>query len=321
MLTFADPFMSWIAVCALSAGTILLYLVPVRALLMVWGVHKFAKKLVRPDHVPTSEFLNFLSRVPDDPTLAQCKPLSIMDENLMREEEEERARKEKKAQVAGKLAKKVSSFFGKNDIKSTPSASTTSVNAGAAATESSSTPLSTFSSKRPTIFSSAAREGSAVRAKIKEKAEKAKEEHLPPPFLSRDKPNRLSGFFGGRGSKEKAASFSNIPELVSKEEEEAKSDRGASESGRKGSLPEQEVDSQRLISSDDDSREEKKEKVQTPLQPPESGGGALHAALSAAAAASAATCADEKTTALPPPRRPPPPRPPPPVISTDDVEE
>ncbi len=39
---------------------------------MIWGVNKFSKKLRNPNYVPSSELLNFLSRVPDGPTLEKC---------------------------------------------------------------------------------------------------------------------------------------------------------------------------------------------------------------------------------------------------------
>ena len=43
-----------------------------RWIVMIWGVNKFSKKLRNPNYVPSSEFLNFLSRVPDGPTLEKC---------------------------------------------------------------------------------------------------------------------------------------------------------------------------------------------------------------------------------------------------------
>ncbi len=47
VLTFGDPFMSWLATAFLVFAAALLYLIPVRALLMLWGVNKFSKKLLR----------------------------------------------------------------------------------------------------------------------------------------------------------------------------------------------------------------------------------------------------------------------------------
>ena len=57
---------------------------------MLWGCRKFSKKLIQPDHVPSSEFLNFLSRVPDEVTVRKCKQLSIKDPVLVAKEDERR---------------------------------------------------------------------------------------------------------------------------------------------------------------------------------------------------------------------------------------
>ncbi len=51
VLNFSEPFMSWIAVLVLLFATAVLYFVPVRALLMIWGVHKFSKKILRSELV------------------------------------------------------------------------------------------------------------------------------------------------------------------------------------------------------------------------------------------------------------------------------
>ena len=51
---------------------------------MIWGINKFSKKIIRPDYVPVSEFMNFLSRMPDDVTLKQSRYLSIFDEALLK---------------------------------------------------------------------------------------------------------------------------------------------------------------------------------------------------------------------------------------------
>ena len=62
-----------------------------RYLIMMWGCRKFSKKLINPDHVPSSELLNFLSRVPDEVTVRKCKQLSIKDPVLVAKEDERRA--------------------------------------------------------------------------------------------------------------------------------------------------------------------------------------------------------------------------------------
>jgi hypothetical protein len=53
----------------ISVAMVVLYLVPLRYLIMAWGVNKFARKIVRPHTIPNNEILDFLSRVPDDEIL------------------------------------------------------------------------------------------------------------------------------------------------------------------------------------------------------------------------------------------------------------
>ncbi|KAJ4447822.1 hypothetical protein ANN_09830 [Periplaneta americana] len=68
---FTVPYLSTLAILMLIAGTIVLYLVSVRYLIMAWGINKFARKLIRPHTVPNNEVLDLLSRVPDDEDLCQ----------------------------------------------------------------------------------------------------------------------------------------------------------------------------------------------------------------------------------------------------------
>uniref|UniRef100_A0A8C9Z0I1 Multiple C2 and transmembrane domain containing 1 n=1 Tax=Sander lucioperca TaxID=283035 RepID=A0A8C9Z0I1_SANLU len=60
------PFLSWLAITALCSATVLLYLVPLRYLVLAWGVNKFTKKLRDPYMIDNNELLDFLSRVPSD---------------------------------------------------------------------------------------------------------------------------------------------------------------------------------------------------------------------------------------------------------------
>ena len=66
---------------------------------MVWGVNKFAKKLVRPNYVPNNELLDFLSRVPDDEALMDSRELKLV-------EDEPHASPTKKTAPTGAAAKK-----------------------------------------------------------------------------------------------------------------------------------------------------------------------------------------------------------------------
>ncbi len=145
LVNFSVPFMSWIMIACLMAASAVLYFIPVRYvmskrfryqviyfpsryLIMIWGCVKFTKKLIRPHHVSSSEFLNFLSRVPDDPTLRMCKHISLQDPVLLQKEEERRNSRKGKDGGGGKdgatgpsgrsIAKRVSSFFDKSRTNS-----------------------------------------------------------------------------------------------------------------------------------------------------------------------------------------------------------
>ncbi|XP_046999775.1 multiple C2 and transmembrane domain-containing protein isoform X1 [Schistocerca americana] len=72
---FTVPYLSALAIMMCLAGAIVLYLVPVRYLIMAWGINKFSRKLVRPHTVPNNEVLDLLSRVPDDEDLIAYREL------------------------------------------------------------------------------------------------------------------------------------------------------------------------------------------------------------------------------------------------------
>lgn len=60
------PFLGWLAVFVLAVATIVLCFIPLRYILLVYGVHKFTKKLRNPFLIDNNELLDFLSRVPSD---------------------------------------------------------------------------------------------------------------------------------------------------------------------------------------------------------------------------------------------------------------
>ncbi len=77
---FSVPFLSWLAVVVLVAIALVLYFISLRFLVLVWGINKFTKKLIRPNYVPNNELLDFLSRVPDDEALADGRELRPLAE-------------------------------------------------------------------------------------------------------------------------------------------------------------------------------------------------------------------------------------------------
>ncbi|XP_063151484.1 multiple C2 and transmembrane domain-containing protein 1 [Candoia aspera] len=65
------PFLSWLAIVALCVFTVILYFIPLRYIVLVWGINKFTKKLRSPYAVDNNELLDFLSRVPSDVQVVQ----------------------------------------------------------------------------------------------------------------------------------------------------------------------------------------------------------------------------------------------------------
>lgn len=71
------PFLSWLAIAAFCLATVLLYLIPLRYLVLAWGVNKFTKKLRNPYMIDNNELFDFLSRVPSDVQVMQHRELKI----------------------------------------------------------------------------------------------------------------------------------------------------------------------------------------------------------------------------------------------------
>jgi len=78
---FSVPFLSWLAIIVLLIVSIFLYFIPCRLIVMGWGINKFTKKLIAPDSNPNNELLDFLSRVPNDEILQDCRPLKLQPDD------------------------------------------------------------------------------------------------------------------------------------------------------------------------------------------------------------------------------------------------
>ncbi|KAM6104814.1 LOW QUALITY PROTEIN: multiple C2 and transmembrane domain-containing protein 1 [Pterocles gutturalis] len=75
-INWTVPFLSWLAIVALSVFTIILYFVPLRYIVLVWvSINKFTKKLRSPYAIDNNELLDFLSRVPSDVQVVQYHEL------------------------------------------------------------------------------------------------------------------------------------------------------------------------------------------------------------------------------------------------------
>uniref|UniRef100_A0A8B9HWP1 Multiple C2 domains, transmembrane 1a n=1 Tax=Astyanax mexicanus TaxID=7994 RepID=A0A8B9HWP1_ASTMX len=69
------PFLSWLAIVALCVATIIVYFIPLRYIVLAWGVNKFTKKLRDPYTIDNNELLDFLSRVPSDVQVVGAPPI------------------------------------------------------------------------------------------------------------------------------------------------------------------------------------------------------------------------------------------------------
>ena len=76
-VNFSVPYLSWLAIVILVGITLILYFISLRFLVIVWGINKFTKKLIRPNTVTNNELLDFLSRVPDDEELQDFRELRL----------------------------------------------------------------------------------------------------------------------------------------------------------------------------------------------------------------------------------------------------
>ncbi|XP_066540713.1 multiple C2 and transmembrane domain-containing protein 2 isoform X2 [Hoplias malabaricus] len=71
------PFLSFLACVLLFVSTAALYYVPLRYIVLLWGVTKFAKKLLQPHAIDNNELLDFLKRVPSDVQKVQYSELRV----------------------------------------------------------------------------------------------------------------------------------------------------------------------------------------------------------------------------------------------------
>ncbi|XP_042583140.1 multiple C2 and transmembrane domain-containing protein 2-like isoform X1 [Cyprinus carpio] len=70
------PFLSNLAFLVLMMATVITYFIPIRYIILLWGIHKFTKKLRNPYAIENNEVMDFLSRVPSDVQMAQYTELS-----------------------------------------------------------------------------------------------------------------------------------------------------------------------------------------------------------------------------------------------------
>ncbi|XP_058230752.1 multiple C2 and transmembrane domain-containing protein 1 isoform X4 [Hemibagrus wyckioides] len=71
------PFLSWLAIVSLCVAMLIVYFIPLRYIILAWGVNKFTKKLRDPYNIDNNELLDFLSRVPSDVQVVQYRELKL----------------------------------------------------------------------------------------------------------------------------------------------------------------------------------------------------------------------------------------------------
>ncbi|TKS78889.1 Multiple C2 and transmembrane domain-containing protein 1 [Collichthys lucidus] len=64
--SYGERIKNWLAIVALGLATTIIYFIPLRYIVLAWGVNKFTKKLRDPYTIDNNELLDFLSRVPSD---------------------------------------------------------------------------------------------------------------------------------------------------------------------------------------------------------------------------------------------------------------
>ncbi|XP_065086202.1 multiple C2 and transmembrane domain-containing protein isoform X2 [Ochlerotatus camptorhynchus] len=74
---FSVPELSWLTAFLLLIVCLVLHYVPIRVLLLLWGLVKFSRRIVRPHSVPNNEVLDLLSRVPDDEEIIMWRELPL----------------------------------------------------------------------------------------------------------------------------------------------------------------------------------------------------------------------------------------------------
>lgn len=77
LFNFTVPYLSYLAMILAILAAVVLYFIPLRYLILTWGVNKFSRKIVRPHSVPNNELLDLISRVPDDEELLNYRFSSL----------------------------------------------------------------------------------------------------------------------------------------------------------------------------------------------------------------------------------------------------
>uniref|UniRef100_A0A3B5B0R5 Multiple C2 and transmembrane domain-containing protein 2-like n=1 Tax=Stegastes partitus TaxID=144197 RepID=A0A3B5B0R5_9TELE len=75
IFNWSVPFLSCLSCLVMFVSAALLYFIPLRYIVLIWGVNKFTKKLRNPYTIDNNEILDFLKRVPSDVQKVQYSAL------------------------------------------------------------------------------------------------------------------------------------------------------------------------------------------------------------------------------------------------------
>ncbi|XP_022830427.1 multiple C2 and transmembrane domain-containing protein-like [Spodoptera litura] len=77
LFNFTVPFLSLLAIFIILVVAFVMFMIPTKYIFMIWGIHKFTRKILRPNRVPNNEILDLLSRVPNDEILLNCEEIPL----------------------------------------------------------------------------------------------------------------------------------------------------------------------------------------------------------------------------------------------------
>ncbi|CAF4649098.1 unnamed protein product, partial [Rotaria socialis] len=79
VFNFTVPWLSILAITALTIISIILYHIPLRYLVLAFTINKFTKRFRKPKgFIDNDELADFISRLPSDPELLQYRELKIL---------------------------------------------------------------------------------------------------------------------------------------------------------------------------------------------------------------------------------------------------
>ncbi|XP_075982632.1 multiple C2 and transmembrane domain-containing protein-like isoform X2 [Anticarsia gemmatalis] len=77
LAAFKVPYLTCLTAVLLIGGSIVLYIIPFKYLMMTSGLYKFSRKRINPDRVLNNDLLDFISRIPDNRILKDWKELTV----------------------------------------------------------------------------------------------------------------------------------------------------------------------------------------------------------------------------------------------------